>query len=252
MKKTISSIIFESISDDNKKMYIAESSRDYSNTVPANVIAKIDELLSLEGTKYGVPCDVASDTLSVFDWFKDRLTVSDLRKMKTFLKQAVSLGFDKYCCFKVGTSGCANGMWAMDVPTTNGYSPDGGKTLYHSFTPDYSYYTVDLGGGFSEEINTFREVKEYIKENSKDIEDAKNTTPTEVTTGTEDISNQIDLVGKTISEAVQTLNELTGLQYNTTKLNSRQFKLFASTDNYVVVTVDNDKITNVSDINIKK
>ena len=85
------------------------------------------------------------DDLSIFDWWPERLTISHMKQMRTFLKEAIKLGYNGYVCFKVGASGCANGMWACVNPTTNGYSPDG-DTLYRSFTPDYTYYAFQKGG----------------------------------------------------------------------------------------------------------
>ena len=85
------------------------------------------------------------DDLSIFDWWPERLTVSHMKQMRTFLKEAIKLGYNGYVCFKVGASGCANGMWACVNPTTNGYSPDG-DTLYRSFTPDYTYYSFQKNG----------------------------------------------------------------------------------------------------------
>ena len=133
---SVSTKIFESISADNKKKKMLEATSDYSSTVPANVIAKIDEMLSqaYTGARWRIE-DVYKD-LSIFDWWPEYLSTSHLKKMRTFLTQAISLGFDKYCCFKVGASGCANGMWASDAPTTDGYSPKDCKTLYRSFTPE--------------------------------------------------------------------------------------------------------------------
>jgi len=81
------------------------------------------------------------DDLSIFDWWPERLTITHMKQMRTFLKEAIKLGYTGYVCFKVGASGCANGMWACKVPTTTGYSPDG-ETIYRSFTPDYTYYAV--------------------------------------------------------------------------------------------------------------
>ena len=85
------------------------------------------------------------DDLSIFDWWPERLTLTHMKQMRTFLKEAIKLGYTGYVCFKVGASGCANGMWACVNETTNGYSPDG-DTLYRSFTPDYTYYSFQKDG----------------------------------------------------------------------------------------------------------
>ena len=52
------------------------------------------------------------DDLSIFDWWPERLTITHMKQMRTFLREAIKLGYDGYVCFKVGASGCANGMWA--------------------------------------------------------------------------------------------------------------------------------------------
>lgn len=255
---SVSTKIFESISEDNKIKALneAKGNGDYSNSVPANVIANIDTMLadSYSGARWRI--DKVYDDLAIFDWWPEYLTVSKLKQMRSFLQQAIKLGFDKYCCFKVGASGCANGMWASNAPTTDGYSPKDCKTIYHSFTPDYTYWDVDLGNGFTDQqFRTIGEVKRYIQEETQGIEDMNNTQPDEVHKATEVIDEnpiKTDLIDKSVSEACAYLNELTGLTYNTARLNGRQMKLFASEDNYLIVTLDRDKIVSVSDINIKK
>ena len=89
-----------------------------------------------------VPMREVYRELSIFDWWVDELTLSRLKEMRTFLREAIKLGYTGYVCFKVGASGCANGMWANKLPTTNGYSPDGCDFLYRSFTPDYTYWDI--------------------------------------------------------------------------------------------------------------
>ena len=84
------------------------------------------------------------DELSIFDWWTERLSVSQMKQMRTFLKNAIRLGYTGYVCFKVGASGCANGMWAHTEPTTTGYSPDC-DYLYRSFSPDYTYWAANIG-----------------------------------------------------------------------------------------------------------
>ena len=144
-------------------------STDYSNTVPANVIRNIDDMLR-NGSYPGVKWKISNvySQLSIFDWWPEYISPTRLNQMRNFLQDAISIGCDKYCCFKVGASGCANGMWASDKATSDGYSPKGGKTLYRSFTPDYTYYDIDLGDGFTEqEFKSFRDVKNYIAEQEK-------------------------------------------------------------------------------------
>ena len=88
-----------------------------------------------------LPINMVYDELSIFDWWPERLTVSHMKQMRTFLKAAIKLGYKGYVCFKVGASGCANGMWAAKAESTDGHSPKG-ETMYRSFTPDYTYYAV--------------------------------------------------------------------------------------------------------------
>jgi len=85
------------------------------------------------------------DDLSIFDWWPERLTITHMKQMRTFLREAIKLGYTGYVCFKVGASGCANGMWACVNPTTDGYSPKG-DTIYRSFTPDYTYWSFQKDG----------------------------------------------------------------------------------------------------------
>ena len=107
--------------------------------------------------------DAVWDELNIFDCFKNNLTMSDLKVMRSFLKEAIKLGFNGYACFKVGASGCANGMWAHELESTDGFSPKGGKCLYRSFTPDYVCYDVDLGKGFTGKgFKTVRALERYI------------------------------------------------------------------------------------------
>jgi len=88
--------------------------------------------------------DVYSE-LSIFDWWIYTLSVSNMKKMRIFLKEAIRLGFDGYVCFKLGASGCANGMWAYKEESTDGYSPDG-DFIYRSFSPDYTYWSFSING----------------------------------------------------------------------------------------------------------
>ena len=84
--------------------------------------------------------------LSIFDWWNDLLSLSQLKEMQSFLNTAERLGYNGYVCFKVGASGCANGMWAHKKESTTGYSPDG-ECLYRSFTPDYLHWDAQLADG---------------------------------------------------------------------------------------------------------
>lgn len=111
------------------------------------------------------------EELSIFDWFKEKLSIADMKKMRVFLKEAIKLGYKGYVCFKVGASGCANGMWACINPTTDGYSPDG-DFLYHSFTPDYDCwraYSEKRGWYGSRDENTTKEdIRAWLKSEGGD------------------------------------------------------------------------------------
>ena len=84
--------------------------------------------------------------LSIFDWWPETLSMSNLKLMKDFIEKAIKLGYNGYVCFKVGASGCANGMWAYKEESTDGFSPNG-EVLYRSFTPDYVGWDAKLANG---------------------------------------------------------------------------------------------------------
>ena len=86
------------------------------------------------------------DELSIFDWWNDYLSLSQLEQMQKFLKVAGDLGYDGYVCFKVGAAGCSHGMWAHKEESTDGYSPDG-ECLFHSFRSGDNYYDAKLADG---------------------------------------------------------------------------------------------------------
>lgn len=118
--------------------------------------------------------DICRD-LGIFDWWHEELSYSQLKQMKSFLKTAISLGFEGYACFKVGASGCANGMWVSKAESLDGYSPKG-ACIYHSFVSDYS--TWDLCDNKEKWLNdifrkyefTLNEVKQYIEDHKEDFE----------------------------------------------------------------------------------
>ena len=87
--------------------------------------------------------DVVYDDLSIFDWWSEKLTITHMKQMRTFLKEAIKLGYTGYVCFKVGAHGCANGMWAHKEETKDGYSPKG-DFIYRSFTPDYTNWQAKI------------------------------------------------------------------------------------------------------------
>lgn len=101
------------------------------------------------------------DELSIFDWWKEYLSLSQLKQMKSFLETAIKLGFNGYVCFKVGASGCSHGMWAHKAESENGYSPDG-DVLFHSFRSGDNYYSVKINDVWSDYELNLKGVKEFI------------------------------------------------------------------------------------------
>lgn len=89
--------------------------------------------------------DSVFEELSIFDWWNETLSMSQLKQMRKFVETAISLGFTGYVCFKVGAKHCSHGMWAYKNESTNGYSPDG-DTLFHSFRAGDNYYDMELDG----------------------------------------------------------------------------------------------------------
>ena len=81
------------------------------------------------------------DELSIFDWWNENLSMSQLKQMKDFLDKAIDRGFDGYVCFKVGAKYCSHGMWAHKKESETGYSPDG-ACLFHSFRSGDNYWDM--------------------------------------------------------------------------------------------------------------
>ena len=104
-----------------------------------NAQAVLNEVENAIEAGWSIPIMRCYDRFSIFDWWPERLTVAHMKQMRTFLNEAIKLGYTGYVCFKVGASGCANGMWAYKKESTDGYSPKG-VAIYRSFTPDYTYY----------------------------------------------------------------------------------------------------------------
>lgn len=142
----------------------------YADKNAKNVLDVLEEkidYLNKNGGSFLID-DIYSD-LSIFDWWPNRIGINRLKDMRKFLKEAIKLGFTGYVCFKVGASGCANGMWAHKEESKDGYSPDG-ACLYKSFTPDYNCWEVNFGDGFDEnmwnKIHTIKELEAYITQNT--------------------------------------------------------------------------------------
>jgi hypothetical protein len=117
---------------------------DYKKRNAEKVLEVVEALKEVGWSRYRM--DDVYKELSIFDWWTDYLSQSRLKQMSDFLKAAIKLGYTGYVCFKVGVTGCANGMWAYKEESTNGYSPDG-ECLYRSFTPAYGGWDVKLADG---------------------------------------------------------------------------------------------------------
>ena len=138
--------------------------KDYTMYNAHNVLQNLEKLICDGKT---VEIRDVCDELSIFDWWPDDLPVTRMKQMKTFLNNAIRLGFTGYVCFKVGASGCANGMWAHKESSTNGYSPNG-DVLYRSFTPDHTYWSAKINGKWipndrTEAYDSCKTVKELEK-----------------------------------------------------------------------------------------
>ena len=109
------------------------------------------------------------DECGIFDWWNETLTVTQLKQMRTFLKQAIKLGFTGYVCFKVGTAGCSHGMWA--------YKNESDDVLYHSFRAGDNYFDMCINDTWMHEKYaknddeyfcpdfTLKQIKEELKNN---------------------------------------------------------------------------------------
>ena len=119
--------------------------RDKTRNTAAEVLKRVELKIEQmeEGTVRRLKISDYCNEFSIFDWWPEYLTKSKLYEMRTFLKEAIKLGYEGYVCFKVGATGCANGMWAhTELETDEGYSPNGCPVLFRSFTPAYTYWDV--------------------------------------------------------------------------------------------------------------
>ena len=88
------------------------------------------------------------EELSIFDWWNETLSMSQLKQMQKFLETAIKMGYTGYVCFKVGAAGCANGMWAYNQESDNGHSPAGCGCLFRGFRSDtYNEWNARLDDG---------------------------------------------------------------------------------------------------------
>ena len=91
-----------------------------------------------------IGCREVCQQLGIFDLFPEKVSISRLKDMQRFLLEAKKLGFNGYCCFKVGEEGTASGKWAYTKDTTNGYSPRDCACLFESFYANKNYWQVSL------------------------------------------------------------------------------------------------------------
>ena len=123
--------------------------------------------------------DKVYDELSIFDWWNETLSLSQLKQMKSFLETAIKLGFTGYVCFKVGAKYCSHGMWASTEESKTGYSPDEGDTLFHSFRCGDNYWDAEINGEWMHDKYadpnkpydcpdfTLKQIKEELKKEAK-------------------------------------------------------------------------------------
>lgn len=134
-----------------------------------NVNSKIREMETIKKS-YGLNRlyirDVCEE-LSIFDWWNETLSLTQLKQMKKFLETAITLGYTGYACFKVGAKYCSHGMWAYKAESTDGYSPVG-ECIFHSFRSGENYWDAENADGkWMHDGNdrygfTLAEVKEFI------------------------------------------------------------------------------------------
>lgn len=114
---------------------------DKQRNTAAEVLKRVEGYLDNPLRRF--PISSVCNDLSIFDWWPEYLTKSKLQEMRQFLREAIKLGYTGYVCFKVGATGCANGMWAhTELETDDGYVPNNCPTLFRSFTPAYRYWDV--------------------------------------------------------------------------------------------------------------
>lgn len=150
----------------------------------AQVLERVEEFLDKPEHRFRI-ADVYED-LSIFDWWLPYLSKAKLLEMRQFLKEAIKLGYTGYVCFKVGATGCANGMWAYTLNCRpDGYAPDNCPTLFRSFTPAYRYWNVtdkqgrwEWEGRYKSEkdkqqnydkLGTIKELEDFIEEHKDQV-----------------------------------------------------------------------------------
>ena len=134
---------------------------------PKVILKNVEELIAkMEESPYrhGHKVDMWSvcESLGIFDWWRNELSLSQLKQMRSFLKTTIKLGFDGYACFKVGAAECAHGMWANKEKSTTGFSPDG-ACIFHSFRSGDNYWGYcDSNNNWRHGDLTLKDVKECI------------------------------------------------------------------------------------------
>lgn len=125
----------------------------YSKYNRAEIAANLEKLIAdaeamkeRRSWRKGYAIRGVCDELSIFDWWNDRLSISQMKQMRNFLKTAEKLGYNGYVCFKVGAKYCSHGMWAYKEESTTGMSPDG-EFLFHSFRSDENYWDCKAPDG---------------------------------------------------------------------------------------------------------
>ena len=154
--------------DKNYAVYNAEHIRDVlKKYIDEMTEEKMKRKTRFYNPKMVLKIDRVYKELSIFDWWKNELSLSNLKDMYSFVNRAIGLGFKGYVCFKVGASMCSNGMWVHADESTDGYSPDG-DCIYHSFTPDYTRWDICIDGKWfnrkenGEEL-MLKDIKEILK-----------------------------------------------------------------------------------------
>ncbi len=139
----------------------------YDNHNAAQVLENVNRYIE-ELSRYGEKARIRSvcNDLSIFDWWPEYIGITGLKAMRSFLTNAIKMGFDGYVCFKVGAKGCASGMWAYKSQSKDGYSPDDGPCLYRSFYSSGNYYDARDDKGYwlgtdlpHDELKTIRQLK---------------------------------------------------------------------------------------------
>jgi hypothetical protein len=130
--------------------------KDYKKYNAENVLAEVEKKIA--SYRWVLRIYDVCDELSIFDWWKDNLTLSDLKQMRMFLRNSIKLGFNGYVCFKVGADGCGHGMWAHKEESVDGSSPFC-DFIYHSFRAGDNFWDAEI----NKELLSSRMKKDGLK-----------------------------------------------------------------------------------------